>query len=231
MHVCLFDIDGTLIDTAGAGRDAMLAALAEAFQASSPADGVPFAGRTDRAITSDLFRLNSVEDNDANWERFVAAFVGLLPEHLRHRNGRVLPGVIDLLDALAAHPSIVLGLLTGNLLEGARLKLCHYRLVDYFTNHGVILGGFGDVHHHRDDVASEALAQARQACADAIDVRHVWVIGDTPRDVQCARAIGAKAVAVVTGVHSHADLANTRPDLLLPDLSDPSPLLESLGVA
>ena len=228
MHVCLFDIDGTLVDTAGAGRDAMILTLAAEFNIKCDGHGVGFAGRTDRAIVSDLFRLHSIEDNQANWGRFREAFVKQLPVHLERRQGRVLPGVVELLALLSARPDVVLGLLTGNLREGARLKLRHYGLYAHFSLDGAELGAFGDHHHQRDDVAHDALRSVRERHSTGIDVDRVWVIGDTPRDVQCARAIGAKAIAVATGVHSRDQLQRTQPDRLLTNLSDASQLLDLL---
>ena len=228
MHIYLFDIDGTLIDTQGAGRDAMIVALAKEFNTHSDFENVVFAGRTDRAIVSDLFQLHSIVDNDTNWNRFCMTFTEHLPEHLKRRNGRVLPGIVPLLDRLAARSDVVLGLLTGNLREGARWKLSHYGLYDYFTSVNGAIGAFGDIHRDRDDVARDALASVRSGHRQDVNVQSVWVIGDTPSDVHCARAIGAVAVAVATGVHSWRVLQATNPDLLLSDLSDPSPLLAAL---
>lgn len=230
MHICLFDIDGTLIDTRGAGRDAMLAALAAQFNTPSDFNGVTFAGRTDRAIVSDLFRLHGIEDSELNWSRFRATFLQQLPKCLRQRQGVVLPCVVELLDQLAANPGLVLGLLTGNLRDGARAKLCHYALYDYFTSGDESFGAFGDRHRERDDVAREALAVLQSRYAGGIDGRSVWVIGDTPSDVQCARAIGANAIAIATGTHSMDQLRATRPDLLMADFRDPGPLLARLGM-
>jgi phosphoglycolate phosphatase-like HAD superfamily hydrolase len=110
--------------------------------------------------------------------------------------------------------------LTGNLRAGARAKLEHYGLFHHFA-----FGGYGDDHFDRDDVAREAWAEVQQRFRGTVSAERVWVVGDTPLDVRCARAIGAKAVAVATGWHAHEELAATQPDLLLPDLSDPTPLL------
>jgi phosphoglycolate phosphatase-like HAD superfamily hydrolase len=114
--------------------------------------------------------------------------------------------------------------LTGNIRDGARIKLSHYGLYHYFR-----LGGFGDEHHDRDDVAREVLRELQGALADVLDLDRVWVIGDTPFDVQCARAIGARAAAVATGWHTRDELAPSEPDLLFEDLSDAAPLLKRLG--
>jgi phosphoglycolate phosphatase-like HAD superfamily hydrolase len=228
MHICFFDIDGTLVDTGGAGQAAMQAAMALAFEVPPTSNGVSFAGRTDRAIVRDMFQLHEIADTAENWDRFCEVFVELLPDHLRRRDGHVLLGVAQLLDTLSSRENVILGLLTGNLRHGARLKLQHYGLYQHFSGEAAELGAFGDHHHQRDDVARDALASAAQFVQDEIDVDRVWVIGDTPRDVQCARAIGARVIAVATGVHGYQDLAVTNPDLLLDDLSDFSALVALL---
>jgi phosphoglycolate phosphatase-like HAD superfamily hydrolase len=220
MNICLFDIDGTLLSSGGAGKAAMEAALESEFGRPPTAAGVPFSGRTDRAITQDLFDFHGIDRSDSNWRRFLAAYLNHLPGCLARHNGKVLPGIDDLLQNLSGRNEFALGLLTGNIRDGARLKLGHYGLFDFFA-----FGGFGDHHLNRDDVAQEALGVIRSQFNDSIDLNSIWVIGDTPLDIRCARAIGARAVAVATGLHSVDELAAERPDLLLPDFSDAAPLL------
>jgi phosphoglycolate phosphatase-like HAD superfamily hydrolase len=111
------------------------------------------------------------------------------------------------------------GLLTGNVRAGAEKKLGFFELFDHFA-----FGGFGDRHFDRDDVAREALDVVRERCGPNVSCDRIWVIGDTPLDVQCARAIGARVIAVATGLHSVEELAPSKPDLLLPNLSDLSSL-------
>src|SRR5437660_12530527 len=123
MVVCLFDIDGTLLSSGGAGKAAMEAALATAFGVPASADGIPFSGRTDRAIGRDLFHHHGVEPSEDNWRRFVAAYLGHLPACLGTHNGKVLPGIALLLESLALLGDVAVGLLTGNIRDGARLKL------------------------------------------------------------------------------------------------------------
>jgi phosphoglycolate phosphatase-like HAD superfamily hydrolase len=222
MTVYLFDIDGTLLSSGGAGKAAVEAAMVSEFAIAQPAEAIPMSGRTDRAIIQDVFRWHGIEDSLHNWQRFLAAYLGQLPTCLARHQGRVMPGIPALLGRLSARTDVTVGLLTGNVREGARLKLGHFGLFHYFT-----LGGFGDQHLDRDDVAREALAAVRRRLNGSLDLGRIWVIGDTPLDVRCARAIGVRAVAVGTGWHSMDELAAAGPDLLLPDLSDPMPLLSA----
>jgi phosphoglycolate phosphatase-like HAD superfamily hydrolase len=221
MHVCLFDIDGTLISSGGAGKAALEKALFEAF-GQLPTDAeLELSGRTDRAICRDLFQQHAIKDSAENWHRLIEAYLRCLPECIDRKGGRVLPGVLELLQTLKEHPAVHLGLLTGNVRAGAKVKLGHFGLYEHFA-----YGGFGDNHFDRDDVAREALAAVRLHHGSAARVDRIWVIGDTPLDVRCARAIGARAVAVATGWHSLEELAACEPDLLFADLSNPGPLLE-----
>lgn len=219
MHYCLFDIDGTLLSSGGAGQAAMEAALLKMF-GSKAVHGISTAGRTDRAIVSDLFGFFQIAFDESVWEEFVAAYLEELPTHLASRDGLVLPGVVQILESLHAREDVVLGLLTGNFARGAKAKLSHFRLDHYF-----LFGGYGDDHHHRDDVAREALRVLQSIHQEPVDFERLWVIGDTPADVQCGRAIGAKVIAVGTGLYSMADLNAANADYLFQDFSDPQRLL------
>jgi len=219
MIVVLFDIDGTLVRTGGAGKAAIEAALVEEFQVELAADGVLYSGRTDRAISKDLLRIHGVPISDDNINRLLNNYLQRLPAALTRIPGKILPGVDDLLTRLQPHPAIRLGLLTGNVRLGARHKLAHFGLWEYFH-----FGGFGDHYEDRDDVARAALREAEQQCGE-LTPDQVWVIGDTPLDVRCARAIGARSIAVATGWHSLEELHATGADYVLPDLTEPESLL------
>jgi phosphoglycolate phosphatase-like HAD superfamily hydrolase len=218
--VCLFDIDGTLLSSGGAGKHAMYAAIASEFGVANLDDGVPFAGRTDRAIARDLLDRHGLENSDSNFRRFVRAYLGHLPHSLATHPGRVLPGVAELLTTLRQRGDVAVGLLTGNLRDGATSKLRHYAIDHFFS-----FGGFGDHHLDRDDVARDALAEVARHVRPSLARDRIWVLGDTPLDVRCARAIGAKILAVCTGLHRRAELASERPDILLDDLSDAAAIL------
>lgn len=213
MQVCLFDIDGTLINTGRAGRAAFYATLEHEFQLPAPHHDVPFSGRTDRSIVGDLFRHHDIENTPENTSRFFAAYWKQLPLMLNGREGVVLPGVEALLVQLAARQDVAIGLLTGNTRVGAGMKLGHFGLMQFFG-----FGGYGDQHLDRNHVAAEALVAAGEFLGQSVEPTNVWVIGDTPLDIRCARAIGANAVAVATGGHSLEELAQAKPDLLLADL-------------
>ena len=186
MLILLFDIDGTLVRTGGAGKAAMEAALCEEFGVTLSAEEVPYSGRTDRAIGRDLLTAHGLEPSAANQTRLVDGYLERLPGRLAALGGEVCPGVRELLAALRGRADVRLGLLTGNVRRGAELKLGHFGLWDEFP----LGGGFGDDHEDRDDVARAAV----RALRDHADFRpeDVWVVGDTPLDIRCARAVGRR---------------------------------------
>jgi phosphoglycolate phosphatase len=222
MIACLFDIDGTLLASGGAGKAALELAFSEIFDIPLRVQ-IPYSGRTDRAIARDLLRTHEIDDSLENWQRLLAGYLARLPDSLNRHNGRVLPGILAVLDALQQRADVAIGLLTGNVRAGARVKLGHFGLYDHFA-----FGGFGDHHFDRDDVAREALTAVRAHLGDRATPERVWVIGDTPLDVRCARAIGANVVAVATGIHTCEQLREAKPDLTLADLADPAPFLDRL---
>jgi phosphoglycolate phosphatase len=224
MHIVLFDIDGTLIASGGAGKAALEKALAEEFGITHLIEKLQLSGRTDRAIMTDLFRMHALEDTPSNHQRLIAAYLRNLPQSLATRGGRVLPGIAALLETLSRRTDVAVGLLTGNVRAGAKVKLGHFGLFDYFA-----FGGFGDHHLDRDEVAREALAEVEQRFNGKHSSDRIWVVGDTPLDIRCARAIGARAVAVATGWHSEEELTQHEPDLLLTSLEDPRVLLVRLN--
>ncbi len=220
MVVFLFDIDGTFFFFFFFFFFFLMEAFAETFGVSDPQE-VPFSGRTDRGIAENLFRLHNVENSTANWTRLRSEYLKRLQHYLPQSPGEVLPGVPELLDQLAEHSQAAVGLLTGNAREGARYKLEHYRLMHHFS-----FGGYGDTHVDRDGVAHEALAACREHIAGDVAPEQVWVVGDTPLDIRCARAIGAKVVAVATGWHDRQRLEQAEPDLLLDNLQQTETILK-----
>jgi phosphoglycolate phosphatase len=222
MRVLLFDIDGTLIRSGGAGKAAMEAALRTAFGVREIRDGIPYSGRTDPGIARELLTIHDIEPTPANVDRLKSEYLAHLPAKLKRIRGTVLPGIEDALRRERC--GAVVGLLTGNIRAGAQIKLRHYGLWDYFP-----FGGFADDLTDRDEVARRALAEAEVHVGRPVVSSDVWVIGDTPLDVQCARAIGAKAVVVATGWHEREELIACNPDHLLPDFTHAGELLTQWG--
>jgi phosphoglycolate phosphatase len=222
MYILLFDIDGTLIHTGGAGGAALLQAFSELFGVPDP-QTVPFSGRTDRGIAANLFQAHHIEDTEENFQRLRDRYLSKLPHHLPRHRGRVLPGIEAMLRQLAQRPDVHLGLLTGNVRCGAQAKLHHYGLWDYFS-----FGGFGDRHRDRDEVARDAFQEGAKRVGEQPDCDRLWVIGDTPLDIRCARAIGARSLAVATGVHTRDELQQASPDLLLDSFASYQPVLRVL---
>lgn len=216
--VLLFDIDGTLVLTGRAGVRAMNRACQEVIGHSNALDGVAVAGRTDWIILHDALRAIGHEMDEDLFARLRDTYVTLLREEILLRGEgvkAVLPGVAGLLDALRARPDVFLALLTGNFEEGARIKLEHFDLWRYFK-----CGAFGDDAADRNALVPFALDRARACGLDAIAPEDVFVVGDTPHDVACARAVGAVPVGVATGSFSVADLRGSGADIVFPDLCD-----------
>ncbi len=216
MPVLLFDIDGTLVRTAGAGKAAMQGALRSAFGLGDLVDRVPFSGRTDPAIMRDLLAEHGVDVTPGNVRLLADTYLSNLDRCLTELGGEVCPGVRELLDALVKDGRVTLGLVTGNMKRGAERKLAHFGLWDYFGAGG----GFGDVHLDRDDVARDAVLSVADYRGRPAGENEVWVIGDTPLDVRCARAVGARAVAVATGWHTLDELHETGADYTVESLAD-----------
>lgn len=213
--IILFDIDGTVLTCKGAGQMAMEAALTDVFNLQPPFENIPCAGRTDRGIGSSVFATFEQEDCEENRIRFRDSYLSHLPRCLSERNAVLLPGIIELLDALAQYPKVNMSLLTGNYETAATIKLQHFGLHERFEG-----GVFGDTHAERDRLASDAIEQFSTADGTQLSGEHFLIIGDTPADIQCARAIDASVIAVATGIHDQHTLERSKPDVLLPDLSD-----------
>ena len=223
----LFDIDGTLVLTGGAGVRAMNRALEEVFGDTRGLDGIPVAGRTDWAILTDAVerhehRLDTRLLHDLR-ERYVR---NLAVEIHQPGTGRkaVMPGIREILDALERKPDVFLGLLTGNFEAGARVKLGYFDLWRYFR-----CGAFGDDAADRNELVPFAVRRAEACGLPRIPPADIIVVGDTPADVACAKAGGATAVAVATGSSSVDDLRVTGAEHVFGDLSDTEAFLRLLG--
>ena len=223
----LFDIDGTLVLTGGAGMRAMNRACEEIIGHADALQDVPLAGRTDWIILHDtLSRIGHALDD--------RLFAELRDSYLRHLTGEILepgrgvkavmPGVRDVLEALATRDHVFLGLLTGNFEQGARIKLEHFDLWRYFR-----CGAYGDDAADRNALVPFAVERARAHGLPVLPADQIFVVGDTPNDVACALAVGAVPVAVATGSSSVDHLRASGASIVFSDLSDVTAVLRILG--
>jgi phosphoglycolate phosphatase-like HAD superfamily hydrolase len=219
IRLVLFDVDGTLIHTRGAGVKAFALALTSEFGVADGTELLKFGGRTDPSLVRELFSLRQIEPSARNFERFFAAYLVWLEKLMQESAGGACPGVPEFCRALAtrADPPL-LGLLTGNIRRGAHIKLQRFGLWDQFA-----FGGFGDDHEDRDQIAAIARQRGSERLGRPLTGGEVLVIGDTPLDIRCARAIGAKVLAVATGSFSVAQLQQHHPDWAVENLSKITP--------
>jgi phosphoglycolate phosphatase len=228
VRLLLFDIDGTLVLTGGAGSRAMGRAFKDTHGLEDALKTVDLAGRTDRIIIRDalLQAGRDVHVGEADLDRFRQAYFACLREEIqRDGTGRrgLLPGVRELLDALVDRDDVRLALLTGNFRDSARIKLAAFDVWRYF-----LWGAFADDAIERDDLIAVAHARHADEHGAAIAPDAVVIIGDTPHDIRCARAGGAKAIAVATGKYDLAALERHAPDALFADLTDTEAVLRAL---
>ncbi len=226
-RLVLFDIDGTILWTDGAGRRSIHAALREVFGGIGPQD-YWFDGKTDRQIVRELMRHDGHSD-----ELIEARMDALFTHYLRHlereleagaQAARVLPGIPDLIDTLAGRDDIVLGLLTGNLEAGARAKLRAVG-VDFARFR---INAFGSDHESRSELPGIAQRRARELLGLDVPGSSVVVIGDTPADIECGRGIGARAIGVATGRFSIAELLTHPPAAVFADLADTAAVVDAI---
>jgi phosphoglycolate phosphatase len=214
-RLLLFDIDGTLIDSSGAGIRSLKAVLRHQFGVTDDLHGVEIAGKTDTGIVHQILRKQNIAVTEENTAAFLEQYLEFLAGELPQRQGRLLPGIAELLPRLQVRPQNVLALLTGNLRRGAELKLVHYGIWNFFE-----FGAFADDHDDRNYLGPFAQQRAREKHAIDFAPADIDVIGDTPHDIACGKAIGARTIAVSTGSFSRAQLAAHQPDIILADFSE-----------
>lgn len=218
VRLVLFDIDGTLVHTGGAGTAAFTRTFAREFNLHHGTEKMKFAGRTDISLVREFFRLHGVAETAENFNRFFSQYYFWLDHILVRNGGQACRGIHEFIRDLQALPEPpVLGLLTGNVQLGAEIKLRHFGLWELFH-----FGGFADDHEERDQIAAAALARGRRVLGADLQPQEIVVIGDTPFDVRCGKFIGAKTLAVATGGSRLEELQAHAADWTVPDLTQVS---------
>ena len=224
--VLLWDLDGTLLTTARAGLFAFEAALQEVCGVETDLSALETSGLTDAQVARLAVESCDCAADPATVHAVLKAYERHLPEALPRRDGHVMPSVLEVLEDLAGRDDVVSLLLTGNTRAGATAKLRHYGLEGFFTSAGAFCSGRGT----REEIAGHAVAIAHERLGHAPDIDRVFVIGDSPSDIRCGKAIGARTLAVASGWHSRQELEEHEPWLLLERLPEPTEFRELVGL-
>jgi phosphoglycolate phosphatase len=225
VRLVLFDIDGTILRSNGAGRRAMIAALREVFGGTGPEDH-RYDGKTDPQIVREVMRLEGHHDAhiDERMDALMELYLTRLERELEDGNTLVYPGVRELLTTLEARDDTILGLLTGNLREGAHAKLRAAGIEP--TRFRV--GAFGSDHEHRPELPELARRRAERELDIDLKGEHLVIIGDTPADMECGRGLGARAIGVATGSYSVDELLQCRPHAVFETLEDTDSVVHAI---
>jgi len=213
VKLLLFDIDGTLITTGGAGMRALNRAFCQVVGIVNALDGIRLHGKTDPAIIREVFAVRGDSQHPTDsLEEILEMYVKLLPEEVQQSSYTVLPGILRFLEDFQGHPNIAIGLATGNVERGARIKLQPGNLNRFFR-----FGGFGSDAENRTELVRRAAQNGGRHAGATIDARDTFVIGDTPRDIVAGREAGFQTVGVATGGYSVRDLEEAGADLVVGD--------------
>ena len=223
MKFILFDIDGTLLDSGGAGTSSLNIAFEEIFAIKGAFRSINMAGKTDMQILKEAFELYKIDHSNGIIPEFYRNYVRLLREHIRKASGHIKPGIREALRELQARKECILGLLTGNIEEGARVKLDFFGLNSYFS-----IGAFGSDDEDRNKLLPIAVDKLCQMYSVKVGFRDCVVIGDTPRDISCSKPYGAFSIAVATGPYSAGTLSAAGADFVFDDLSNTEAFLSLL---
>ena len=234
-HLLLFDIDGTLLNTGGVGMRAFASTFEQLYpEQVADQGGVPeidFSGSTDSGIVMGMFTQLGIVDSSAERERFYETYLGFLRSNLGEAGtrGALLDGVGELLERVKEYyreGRVLPGLLTGNIAAGARIKTDYYGISGHFH-----FGAYGDDHHDRNQLGPVALQRASVFLGRDLSSAPVTVIGDTAKDIRCARAFGARVLAVASGGVPAQQLSGHQPDILLESLGDVPAVLAHLQLS
>lgn len=224
MRLILFDIDGTLIDSGGAGVRSLDLAFRKVFSIANAFQDISMAGKTDTQIIKEGFRKHGISEN-GQMDEVIDAYLENLREEIRNDRKHTKPCIYEFLDELSLFKDAALGLLTGNLEKGARIKLEPFRLNEYFPS-----GAFGSDDEDRNKLLPVAVKRFEELLQDGINIQESIIIGDTPRDVECAHIYGALCIGVATGPYSFESLVKAGADYVVNDLTDHMNLLQSLNL-
>ena len=215
-RLVLFDIDGTLVHTGGAGIKAFAKVFATEFGAVDGLERLKFAGRTDPSLVREFFAMHRIPATTENFRRFFDQYVFWLDHILATSRTEACPGICEFIRDLQALPQPPLvGLLTGNIRLGAEIKLRHFDLWKEF-----VTGGFADDSEDRNQIAVAAQQRGRRLLGNSLRGDEILVVGDTPHDIRCGRAIGAKVLAVATGGAKLDELKRHQPDWAVETISE-----------
>jgi phosphoglycolate phosphatase-like HAD superfamily hydrolase len=219
MRLVLFDIDGTLIYSGGAGTRSLNSAFQELFSLENAFHGIHMAGKTDTEIIKEGLLKHEISI-DGNLDAVVSTYLKNLEKEIQNKRKHVKPGVYGLLEHLSSEKNVGLGLLTGNLEPGARIKLESFDLNEYFSS-----GAFGSDDEDRNNLLPIAVKRFEELFQKSIEIDNCIIVGDTPRDVACAHIYHALCIGVATGSYSFEKLVEAGADFVVKDLSDHSELL------
>jgi phosphoglycolate phosphatase len=213
VKLLLFDVDLTLIATGGAGIRALNRACQKLLAIENAMDGIIPSGKTDPSIVREIFAARCLAEGVCSFDTVIDLYLTFLREEVETTTVyQVLPGISGILDEMSGRPDVLLGLATGNVEVGARIKLERGKLNGYFR-----FGGYGSDSENRPGLVRRAAEMASLRCGHEIPGRDIFVIGDTPLDVEAGRAAGFRTVGVATGKYSMSDLAESGADLVIPD--------------
>jgi len=217
LKLILFDIDGTLVRTAGAGKKSMERSFRKIYGIENGFQDIEMMGRTDPSILWEALNNHGIEWKEKETESFREKYFEILREEIEvERPGkRVCPGIRELLKEIERRPDIAQGILTGNWKTSGMVKLGFFHIDTFFP-----FGAFADDSDIREELVPFAMERFRQFYQEEIEQEDMFIIGDTPADIHCARPHGAKSIAVSTGFHTYEQLAGENPHYLFQDLGD-----------